>query len=146
MWDCWYLWIILRLLIFCEENWVAWRMAASSSSAAAAAFFGVREEDQIQMLKQQQLQLQHHSSSAAPPPPPPPSSSAPPQKKRRNQPGTPSKYQTILSKKNFFLYPWVCVLLWVYFYFLSHEETLTLKEEFIWIFSKSPFQSNFWVF
>lgn len=119
---------------------------AASSSSSAAAFFGVREEDQIQMMRQQQQQQQHSSSA----PPPPPSSSAPPQKKRRNQPGTPSKYQPILSetkkkKKKFLFIPWVCVFVCWFLISWGNPNFESLNQELIGVFTKSPFQTNFWI-
>lgn len=56
------------------------------SASSSAPFFEIRED-------QNQMKQQHSStptSSSAPPPVPPP------QKKKRNQPGTPSKYHSIL--------------------------------------------------
>ncbi|KAL6970102.1 hypothetical protein U1Q18_029807 [Sarracenia purpurea var. burkii] len=62
-------------------------MTTMVTSTSSAAFFGLREGDQNQMKQQ-------HSSAATW------SAAAPTepavQKKRRNQPGTPSKYRTIL--------------------------------------------------
>lgn len=55
------------------------------SASSSAPFFEIREEDQNQ-VKQQHSATPTSSSAPAPPP----------QKKKRNQPGTPSKYQSIL--------------------------------------------------